>query len=192
MPQSSATVKRQTVSKIMFGTMPKVIFFSEWVSAWCRRSFLSQNGFRHDAEGRFFLGMGFGMMPKVVFFSEWVSARCRRLFLSQNGFRQNAEDFLTPEYFIIPRPFCILHKTVLFCDDFRFILQTSREIQGQMSSFEIYWLCQKTAPSRENGLSKPQARLLHAVCACNYIRLPLTRQHKPSVFVSRFAPCAVF
>ncbi|MDY6398678.1 MAG: hypothetical protein SPL22_13240, partial [Treponema sp.] len=34
--------------------------------------------------------------------------------------------------------------------------------------------------------SKPQASLLHVVCACNYIRLPLTRQHKPSVFVSRF------
>ena len=55
-----------------------------------------------------------------------------------------------------------------------------------MSSFEIYRLCQKTAPSRVNGLSKPQASLLHVVCACNYIRLPLTRQHKPSVFVSRF------
>ena len=44
----------------------------------------------------------------------------------------------------------------------------------------------KTAPSRENGLSKPQASLLHAFCACNFIRLPLTRQHKTSVFVSRF------
>ena len=58
--------------------------------------------------------------------------------------------------------------------------------EARMPSFENYWLCQKTAPSRENGLSKPQASLLHVVCACNYIHLPLTRQHKPSVFVSRF------
>ena len=44
------------------------------------------------------------------------------------------------------------------------------------------------ASSRENGLAKSQARLLYAVCACNYIHLPLARQHKPSIFVSRFAP----
>jgi hypothetical protein len=43
----------------------------------------------------------------------------------------------------------------------------------------------KTTSSRENGLSKSHASMLHAVCACNYIRLPLTRQHKLSVFVSR-------
>ena len=61
-----------------------------------------------------------------------------------------------------------------------------------MSSFGIYRLCQKTAPSRDNGLSKPQASLLHAFCACNYIRLPLTRQHKTSVFVSRFTPSRRF
>ena len=61
-----------------------------------------------------------------------------------------------------------------------------------MSSFEIYRLYQKTASSRGNGLSKPQASLLHVVCACNYIRLPLTRQHKPSVFVSRFTPSRRF
>ena len=61
-----------------------------------------------------------------------------------------------------------------------------------MSSFENYRLYQKTAPSRVNGLSKPQASLLHVVCACNYIRLPLTRQHKPSVFVSRFTPSRRF
>ena len=36
------------------------------------------------------------------------------------------------------------------------------------------------------------ARLLHAVCACNYIHLPLTRQHKLSVFVSRFTPSRRF
>ena len=45
----------------------------------------------------------------------------------------------------------------------------------------------KMAPSRENGLPKTHASMLHAVCACNYIHLPLTRQHKQSVFVSRFA-----
>ena len=50
----------------------------------------------------------------------------------------------------------------------------------------------KIAPSRENGLSKPQASLLHAFCACNYIDLPLARQHKTSVFVSRFAPSRYF
>ena len=61
-----------------------------------------------------------------------------------------------------------------------------------MSSFGIYRLCQKRAPSRDNGLSKPQASLLHAFCACNYIRLPLTRQHKTSVFVSRFTPSRRF
>ena len=51
---------------------------------------------------------------------------------------------------------------------------------------------EKMATSRENDLAKPQARLLYAVCACNYIRLPLTRQHKPSIFVSRFAPSRHF
>ncbi len=48
------------------------------------------------------------------------------------------------------------------------------------------------APGRKNGLSKPQTSLLHAVCACNYIKLPLTRQHKQSVFVSRFTPSRHF
>ena len=48
------------------------------------------------------------------------------------------------------------------------------------------------APSHENGLPGPQARLLHAVCACNYIRLPLTRQHKPSVPEIRFVPSRHF
>ena len=48
------------------------------------------------------------------------------------------------------------------------------------------------ATSRENGLSKAQARLLYAVCACNYLRLPLARQHKPSIFVIRFAPSRHF
>jgi hypothetical protein len=61
-----------------------------------------------------------------------------------------------------------------------------------MSGFEIYWLYQKTAPSRDNGLSKTQASLLHAFCACNNIRLPLARQHKTSVFVSRFTPSRRF
>ena len=42
------------------------------------------------------------------------------------------------------------------------------------------------APCHENGLSKAHASMLHAFCACNYIRLPLARQHKTSVFVSRF------
>ena len=48
------------------------------------------------------------------------------------------------------------------------------------------------ASSHENGLAKAQARLLYAVCACNYIRLPLARQHKPSIFVSRFVPSRHF
>jgi len=48
------------------------------------------------------------------------------------------------------------------------------------------------ASSHENGLSKAQARLLYAVCACNYLRLPLARQHKPSIFVSRFVPSRHF
>ena len=48
------------------------------------------------------------------------------------------------------------------------------------------------APGRENGLAKAQTRLLHVVCARNYICLPLTRQHKRSVFVSRFAPSRHF
>ena len=61
-----------------------------------------------------------------------------------------------------------------------------------MSSFEIYRLYQKTASSRGIGLAKPQACLLHAVCACNYIHLPLTRQHKLSAFVSRFTPSRRF
>ena len=43
------------------------------------------------------------------------------------------------------------------------------------------------ASSRENGLSETHASMLHAFCACNYIRMPLTRQHKTSVSVSRFA-----
>jgi len=45
---------------------------------------------------------------------------------------------------------------------------------------------------RENGLSETHASMLHAFCACNYIRLPLTRQHKTSVSVSRFAPLRHF
>ena len=48
------------------------------------------------------------------------------------------------------------------------------------------------APSRKNGLSGAQARLLHAFCACNYIHLPLTRQHKTNVPVSRFTPSRHF
>ena len=52
--------------------------------------------------------------------------------------------------------------------------------------------CKKMASSRENGLAKAQARLLYAVCACNYIHLPLARQHKPSIFVSRFVPSRHF
>ena len=48
------------------------------------------------------------------------------------------------------------------------------------------------ASSRENGLSKPHASMLHAFCACNYIRLPLSRQHKTSVFASRFTPLRHF
>ena len=48
------------------------------------------------------------------------------------------------------------------------------------------------AYSRGNGLSKAHASMLHAFCACNYIRLPLTRQHKTSVFVSRSAPLRHF
>ena len=48
------------------------------------------------------------------------------------------------------------------------------------------------ASSRENVLSKPHASMLHAFCAFNYIRLPLTRQHKTSVFASRFTPLRHF
>ena len=51
------------------------------------------------------------------------------------------------------------------------------------------------ATGRENGLSKTQTSLLDAVCVCNYLRLPLARQHKQSLFVSRFLslpPFSVF
>ena len=48
------------------------------------------------------------------------------------------------------------------------------------------------ASSRENGLSESHASMLHAFCACNYIRLPPTRQHKTSVSVSRFSPLRHF
>ena len=48
------------------------------------------------------------------------------------------------------------------------------------------------ASSRENGLSEAHASMLHAFCACNYIRLPPTRQHKTRVSVSRFAPLRHF
>ena len=50
----------------------------------------------------------------------------------------------------------------------------------------------KMAPSRANGLSKSQANLLNAVCACNYKHSPLTRSHKLSFFVSRFTPSRHF
>ena len=56
----------------------------------------------------------------------------------------------------------------------------------------IKCLLLKMASSRENGLSETHASMLHAFCACNYIRLPLTRQHKTSVSVSRFAPLRHF
>ncbi len=48
------------------------------------------------------------------------------------------------------------------------------------------------ATGRENGLSKTQASLLDAVRACNYLHLPLTRQHKRSLFVSRFRSLSPF
>ena len=56
----------------------------------------------------------------------------------------------------------------------------------------IKYLLSKMASSRENGLSETHASMLHAFCACNYIRLPPTRQHKTSVSVSRFAPLRHF
>ena len=56
----------------------------------------------------------------------------------------------------------------------------------------IKCLLLKMASSRENVLSETHASMLHAFCACNYIRLPLTRQHKTSVSVSRFAPLRHF
>ena len=56
----------------------------------------------------------------------------------------------------------------------------------------IKCLLLKMASSRENGLSETHASMLHAFCACNSIRLPLTRQHKTSVSVSRFAPLRHF
>ena len=57
--------------------------------------------------------------------------------------------------------------------------------------YKMFFLL-KMASSRENGLSEAQASLLHAFCACNYIRLPLPRQHKTSVSVSRFTPSRHF
>ena len=54
------------------------------------------------------------------------------------------------------------------------------------------YLLKKNGFQSRNGLSKAQACLLYAVCACNYIHLPLARQHKPSIFVSRFAPSRHF
>ena len=48
------------------------------------------------------------------------------------------------------------------------------------------------ASGRDNGLSKSQASLLHAVCACNYLHPPQKRRHKRSVFVSRFTPSRHF
>ena len=54
------------------------------------------------------------------------------------------------------------------------------------------YLLKKNGFQSRNGLSKAQACLLYAVCACNYIHLPLARQHKPSIFVSRFVPSRHF
>ena len=89
------------------------------------------------------------------------------------------------DYHRLNRKFCTIFSIFArFCAFFDFT--------ARMSSFGIYLSYQKTASSRENGLSKSQARLLHAVCACNYIRLSLTRQHKLSVFVSRFSPSRLF
>ena len=48
------------------------------------------------------------------------------------------------------------------------------------------------AKRKKNVLSKPHAGMLHAFCACNYIREPLSRQHKASVFASRFTPSRHF
>ena len=53
-------------------------------------------------------------------------------------------------------------------------------------------ISKKTTPDRNNASSKPQARLLQTVCACNYLHLPLTRQHKLIVFVSRFTTSRLF
>ncbi len=65
------------------------------------------------------------------------------------------------------------------------------ESHNQGKRIIIYSLL-KMASSRENVLSKPHASMLHAFCACNYIRLPLSRQHKTSVFASRFTPLRHF
>ena len=56
----------------------------------------------------------------------------------------------------------------------------------------IKYLLSKMASGRENGLSETHASMLHAFCACNYIRLPLPRQHKTSVSVTRFTPSRHF
>ena len=66
-----------------------------------------------------------------------------------------------------------------------------RKMTRQSKRIKKYSLL-KMAPSHENGLSGPQARLLHAFCACNYIHLPLSRQRKKSVPVSRFIPSRHF
>ena len=61
-----------------------------------------------------------------------------------------------------------------------------------MSKRIIKYSLLKMTPSHENGLSEAHAGMLHALCACNYIRMPLTRQHKASVSVSRFIPSRHF
>ena len=70
-------------------------------------------------------------------------------------------------------------------------IKTDSLIELQGKRIIIYSLL-KMASSRENVLSKPHAGMLHAFCACNYIRLPLSRQHKTSVFASRFTPLRHF
>ena len=65
------------------------------------------------------------------------------------------------------------------------------ESHNQGKRIIIYSLL-KMASSRKNVLSKPHAGMLHGFCACNYIRLPLSRQHKTSVFASRFTPLRHF
>ncbi len=86
------------------------------------------------------------------------------------------------------KDFFNLHKTII-----RFLGAVNNRKRIRILGFRIIkHLLLKMAPSRENSLSEPHASMLHAFCTCNYIYLPLSRQHKTSVSVSRFAPLRHF
>ena len=81
---------------------------------------------------------------------------------------------------IIKRPF-------LFCQ-----MVLSIQLRRTWLAHYKFTLTKKLAPSHENDFSKPRTRPLGADCACNYVRLPLSRQHNQSLFESRFAPSRHF